>query len=258
MGLMKTALTAYTMKRLLLDQGLVYVDYGLGTERLLGATRGGNKPEVTGDMRQMPFDGVPGDVKGDKRWVGRNVKLTVNLVEFSTENHEIMLPGFDAVTGATHDVLTCDRNVADGDYLSNVTLVLEKKGTTELWYFKLLNALVVSGFSMDNKEKDEGTVSVEFVGHMDVDDLETLPVEIGNPLEAVTGYFTRTYLAGANGQVLGKTPQIVKSGGSGSPVYAAAATGYHFTTWSDAVLTAERTDTNVLSDATLTASFVID
>lgn len=258
MGLMKNGVTPDTMKRLLLDSGVVYVDKDEGTERILGATRGGNKLEITGDIRQMPFDGVPGDVKGDKRWTGRSVKLSVNLVEFSTENLEIALPGFDSVAGSTHDVLTCDRNIADGDYLTNVTLVLEKKGTTELWYVKLFNPLVTSGFSLDAKEKDEGVMTIEFVAHMDLDDLETLPVEIGNPFQAATGFFTLTYLPGANGQILGKSRQIVKSGANGSPVYAAAADGYHFVQWTDASTANPRTDTAVGANVTQAATFAAD
>ena len=35
-------------------------------------------------------------------------------------------------------------------------------------------------------------------------------------------------------------------------------TGYHFVSWSDGVLTATRTDTNVTADMTVTANFAIN
>ena len=70
--------------------------------------------------------------------------------------------------------------------------------------------------------------------------------------------YTLTYLAGANGSISGTTPQTVNHGGSGTSVTAVADAGYHFTSWSDGVLTATRTDTNVMADLTVTASFAIN
>jgi len=67
--------------------------------------------------------------------------------------------------------------------------------------------------------------------------------------------YTLTYTAGANGTISGSSPQTVVSGGNGTAVTAVANTGYQFAGWSDGVLTASRTDTNVVSNITVTASF---
>ena len=67
--------------------------------------------------------------------------------------------------------------------------------------------------------------------------------------------YTLTYNAGANGSISGTTPQTVNHGANGSAVTAVPNAGYHFVSWSDAVLTATRTDTNVQADLTVTASF---
>jgi hypothetical protein len=69
---------------------------------------------------------------------------------------------------------------------------------------------------------------------------------------------TLNYTAGANGSIAGSTPQTVNDGADGTEVVADPDVGYHFTTWSDAVLTAARTDTNVTGDINVTASFAID
>ena len=74
---------------------------------------------------------------------------------------------------------------------------------------------------------------------------------------AITTY-TLTYTAGANGTITGSSPQTVDHGGSGTEVTAVPNVGYHFVSWSDGVLTAARTDTNVTSDITVTANFAID
>jgi hypothetical protein len=70
--------------------------------------------------------------------------------------------------------------------------------------------------------------------------------------------YTLTYTAGANGTISGSSPQTVSSGANGSQVTAVADSGYHFTSWSDGILTAARTDTNVQANVSVTASFEAD
>ena len=70
--------------------------------------------------------------------------------------------------------------------------------------------------------------------------------------------YTLTYTAGANGSLTGVSPQTVNHGASGTEVTALPATGYHFVDWSDGVLTATRTDTNVTANKTVTAQFAIN
>ena len=70
--------------------------------------------------------------------------------------------------------------------------------------------------------------------------------------------FTLTYTAGAGGTIEGTSPQTVNYGAGGTLVTAVPNTGYHFVDWSDGVLTAARTDTNVTANITVTANFAID
>jgi predicted outer membrane repeat protein len=69
------------------------------------------------------------------------------------------------------------------------------------------------------------------------------------------GSCTLTYNAGAGGSISGTTPQTVASGADGAQVTAVPNTGYRFVRWSDDVMTASRTDTNVTADITVTAIF---
>ncbi len=70
--------------------------------------------------------------------------------------------------------------------------------------------------------------------------------------------YTLTYTAGANGTISGTTPQTVNHGANGTAVTAVPNTGYHFVDWSDGVLTASRTDTNVTANISVTANFAIN
>ncbi len=67
--------------------------------------------------------------------------------------------------------------------------------------------------------------------------------------------YTLTYLAGPGGAISGPTPQTVNHGASGTAVTAVAQGGFAFTQWSDGVLTAARTNTNVTTNITVTAGF---
>jgi photosystem II stability/assembly factor-like uncharacterized protein/tRNA U38,U39,U40 pseudouridine synthase TruA len=66
------------------------------------------------------------------------------------------------------------------------------------------------------------------------------------------------YAAGANGTLSGTASQTVNYNGSGTAVTAVPATGYHFTSWSDGGLVATRTDTGVVANLNVTASFAIN
>ena len=70
--------------------------------------------------------------------------------------------------------------------------------------------------------------------------------------------YTLTYTAGANGTITGTSPQTVNHGADGSEVTAVANAGYHFVDWSDGVLAAARTDTNVTANISVTANFAIN
>ena len=70
--------------------------------------------------------------------------------------------------------------------------------------------------------------------------------------------FTLTYTAGTGGTLTGDTPQTVNYGEDGTLVTAVPNTGYHFVDWSDGVLTAARTDLDVMANLSVTANFAAD
>ena len=88
--------------------------------------------------------------------------------------------------------------------------------------------------------------------------LETVRTDIGNGTIIITPpaptAYTLTYTAAA-GTITGTTPQTVTAGASGSEVIATPTIGYTFASWSDGVLTAARTDSNVTSSLSVTANF---
>lgn len=69
---------------------------------------------------------------------------------------------------------------------------------------------------------------------------------------------TLTYTSNGHGTIQGVTPQMIINGGSGSTVVAIPSLGYKFSQWSDGLTTATRTDTNMLSNLSVSATFVLN
>lgn len=79
-------------------------------------------------------------------------------------------------------------------------------------------------------------------------------VEVAGPVDTS---FTLTYTAGANGSLIGVTPQTVALGADGSAVAAVPAATYEFVEWSDGSTENPRQDIYVQDDVTVTASFAL-
>ena len=69
---------------------------------------------------------------------------------------------------------------------------------------------------------------------------------------------TVNYIAGTGGSILGTSVQSGFAGFNGTTVTATPSTGYSFTNWSDALFTASRTDSNITTNTSFTASFLIN
>jgi hypothetical protein len=70
--------------------------------------------------------------------------------------------------------------------------------------------------------------------------------------------YALNYKAEKGGSIEGKSPQVVVHGDDGSPVQAVPDEHYHFVKWSDGISTADRTDSKVAKDLSVTARFAID
>ncbi len=68
-------------------------------------------------------------------------------------------------------------------------------------------------------------------------------------------FHTVEYISGEGGEIIGEVVQNIFDGENGTEVTAVANTGYVFDQWSDGIQTANRTDTNVTEDITVTAYF---
>jgi len=75
------------------------------------------------------------------------------------------------------------------------------------------------------------------------------------PVESIKNY-NLVYVAGEHGLISGLSPQSVAHGSDGVTVTAVPDAGYHFTSWSDGVTTASRTDLDITDNINVVANFV--
>lgn len=184
------SITGETVKNLLLDAGVVYVNYGLGDdmgERVLGATEGGNTFLVEREVREIPVDGARGKVKGLRRIVREDAKLTVNMKEMSAENIRLALSGaevsdYPEEEEKTHDEIRSTGEITDDDYVDNVALVATLSGSDTPVVCIVENALSDGNFEIGAEDKDEAVVPVEFSAHFDVEDMGKTPWAIRYPV----------------------------------------------------------------------------
>lgn len=158
---------------MLLDAGVVYLNYGEAEERVLGATSGGNGFVVSREIKEIEVDGSKGKTKGFRRIITENATLTTNLKELSAENIKIALAGSTStVDGTTQDeTIKSTGQIVDADYLKNVALVTTISGDSKPVVIKIYNALSDGDLDITTSDKDEAVVELQLSAHYDPADL---------------------------------------------------------------------------------------
>lgn len=157
-------LTTAQIENILLDTGVVYLDYGLPGERILAPTRGGNSFVVEQDVRVIERDGALGKEKGLRRIIKEDAMLTVKFMDMSIANLKMALAGSTATS--TKVTSTTTGNIADTEYFSNITWIgTDMEGKNKI--ITLNNPLIDNGLSVEFADKDEAVVEAVFSGHRD-------------------------------------------------------------------------------------------
>lgn len=253
----KTGITTQTAKRLVIDSGVVILNYGLqGLERILGATEGGATFNIEQDIYEPEIDGLPGALAGTRRVTAVHPRITARLLEQTTENIVLSLAGSEYApdTDGDYDVITRKGYVIPtGDHVQNIALVGRVTGTNKPIICMIKNAIADGGFEFGMEDENEAGPELQFTGHFSAENLDEEPWEIRNPIFKPV---TLTYTAGLNGSIDGDAVQNLTEGDDGVAVTAVPETGFKFDQWDDGVATATRRDTNVQADLNVEAIFV--
>lgn len=158
-------ITVEQIEKIVIDAGVVYVNYGLPTERLLAPCRGSNTFNVEAEIREVEVNQVKGKTKGLRRKISENATLEVNVMDLSLENLKLALPG-STLAGKQ---LTNGWKINNTDYIDNVTLIGEDMGGS---YKKvtIYNALMDESLSIEMAEDDESVLALTLSAHYDPTD----------------------------------------------------------------------------------------
>jgi len=186
MAVQRHGVTANTDKRIIIDAGAVYWkatdDWAVGAAgTLLGATRGGSVFEINRTIRRIDPDGAKGPVKGFRRLEEVAATLTVNLLEITEANIQMMIAGSDL----TAHVITGEE-IDDTHYITNVVLVgtvtdPDLPGVDQPIICLLKNCLADGPFTLGMAPKEEAVIPVVFTAHYLPTDLDAEPWYIEYP-----------------------------------------------------------------------------
>lgn len=188
---MFTGLTANTKKYLQLDAGAIYKNFVVGTDtpstasaKLIGATEGGATIAIVPEVRQIAVDGAKGPTKGFEVIDSWTATLSANIKEVSAAAIQLALGASTSSTPTSPTGFTKvvpDSEIADSDYLTNITWIGKISGSDDPIMIVLKNALCMNGFNFTVQDKGEGNVPCVFTAHYDVADLDAVPVEFYIP-----------------------------------------------------------------------------
>lgn len=192
-----TGVTANTSKHLQLDAGAFYKNFDVATDtaatasaKLIGATAGGGSFAAVPTIRRIEVDGLKGATKGYEALDEWQVTLTANVKELTVDSMALALA--TATSTAVKSPSNADSNnynkivaandIADADYLTNVTWIGRLSGSSLPIIIVVKNALCTNGLTLTTADKSEGVIALTITGHYTVADLETPPFEIYYPI----------------------------------------------------------------------------
>ena len=162
-----TNVTTEQINNIILDTGVVYVDYGEVGERILAPTMGGNTWVVEQDIKKIERDGAMGKELGMRRVIREDAALTVRFKDLSKENLNMALRG--STLASVTITNTQNGTISLAEYFTNVTWIGEDmEGKSRI--ITLFNAMSDNGLSLNFADKDEAVLEVVFAGHRNPSD----------------------------------------------------------------------------------------
>lgn len=148
-----------TYEKLLLDSGAVYKDFvSVGTPgTLLGATRGGAVFKRMPTYKETPYEGIPGQVVGQKHLTGVKVSLEVNIISFDEDNLALAIPN-SSVSAPSSGYVQISEMEWDAETvhsLTNIAILAQLSGASSAVVVVLSNPISEKDVSLSFKDKGE-------------------------------------------------------------------------------------------------------
>ena len=193
-----SGVSSTTPKHLQLDAGAFLKNFdptqdtwaSAKASKLIGATAGGGSFAAVPTIRRIEVDGVKGATKGFEaldEWV---VTMTANVKEITADVIKMALAtgtstavkSPNSVTSNNYDKVVASNELADSDYMTNITWVGRVSGSQLPIIIVMKNALCTNGLTLTTADKAEGVIALTLTAHYDPSDLDTVPFEIYYPI----------------------------------------------------------------------------
>jgi hypothetical protein len=153
------------------------------TGTILGATNGGGKIGIKGELQDIEIDGALVKIKGFTVKQGGTANAEVN---FAVITNEILKMGTlfkEGTSDATGYTLLEDKpHIENGDYIDNFGFVGKTADGSKDIIVIFESALCTSGIELEPKKKEQAVVKLTLEAYAENSgDLDTLPVKIYYP-----------------------------------------------------------------------------
>lgn len=156
-------ITQAQRENILLDAAIVYINYGLASQVLLGVTKGGVEFAVVENIRAIEYDGRRGRTMGMEVVDQIDAHLKMSTLEITQDNL------YRALGAAKKDVNGRITNsiggvIADSRYLTNVTAFgyMNKSQSYKKITLKNVAAFLQGGLTLSTADKGEASLSLQF------------------------------------------------------------------------------------------------
>lgn len=169
---MVTNLTTKQIESIQIDEGLIILDYGEETQKLLAPTRGGGEFAATVTVRDIEFDGRHGKTAGTQVIEEQGASLKVTTLCMSQENLALAIPTCTVSSTEGNAIKNPPTGVIPmSAYLKNVTMFAKTIGG-KYKKITIFNAMHETGFTAKAVQKAEGELAFEFLAHYPHSDLD--------------------------------------------------------------------------------------
>lgn len=196
MGRMFTVIPQDTFDGLQLEAGVLLTQFdpanpSVTDSAIVCATTGGISISATPEYTDLgeDVDNVPPnmkELKSDPKWT---CKITTTGLGTSPEAIRLALGAAD-ITASTGKI--APRSALDQDDFADLWWVGDKADGGFV-AAKLINALSTGGFSLQSTKDGKGQVSLEFTGHVSIDEQDVMPIEFYS-MDAPTATYTAATL----------------------------------------------------------------
>lgn len=183
----KHGISASTPENILLGAGTIHKNLKFETGKwngeILGATAGGNKVAIAGEIVYIELDGALVKVKGLAVKQGGTATMEVNFAEIKTEILKAATLFKEETTDAEGYAMLVDKpNIEEDDYIENFAFVGKtadgKKDIIVIFEY----ALCTNGLELEGKGKENSVIKLTMEAYAKNEgDLDTLPVKIYYP-----------------------------------------------------------------------------